>query len=276
MSLFQVSIRGETAATVEAVNWITALGLGLDRLGVGHPIDRLACEVLANGTVIARDARSGHAFLVQPVGANGAGRPNPEDEDTQVFVMEAEGDDPSEEVDLGVFMSGDEEDTELHSERVNVALVARVRSAPSTALAWQAALEAAQELVPSESGAALRVEPDGQLRFVGASGPHGKKVAAMAIPGGAGIAGFCVERAAALLVRNPYRDPRFFPEVDRATGYSTRAVLCVPVMGTNGVLGCLELLNPPEMQSFSRAHLATLESVAAALAARLEPAPTER
>jgi len=67
-----VSARGGASAAVDAPNWLAALGVGLDQLGSVGAIDRLACEVLMNGTVLARDARTGQGYVVRPLDVDGA------------------------------------------------------------------------------------------------------------------------------------------------------------------------------------------------------------
>lgn len=66
---FVVSARGGASASVDAPNWLAALGVGLDQLGTVAAIDRLACEVLMNGTVLVRDARTGEGYVVRPLQA---------------------------------------------------------------------------------------------------------------------------------------------------------------------------------------------------------------
>jgi len=65
---YVVSVRGGGTASVDAPNWLAALGVGLDQFGGVSTIDRLACEVLVNGTVLARDARTGRGYVVRPIG----------------------------------------------------------------------------------------------------------------------------------------------------------------------------------------------------------------
>lgn len=263
MPRFQVSTRGRPAVEVEAGNWLTALGLGLDQLGAVDALDRLACEVLPNSTVIARDARSGLGFVVLPILDRAPVDPDDEPTDLQeadsanlAFAM-AEGVDDFEE-----------QDTAELTRRIARTLIATIADAPGDLEAWQRALEVAQELIPSESGAALRAEPDGGLRFIAATGPKAADVRGVRLERGTGLVGFCVRRGVALVVKRPSNDSRFYGEMDRATGYETRCVLCVPVRGDGGaVIGCLELLNPPG--GFSRVDQDRAEEVAGALSARL-------
>ncbi len=287
MGRFQISGRGTPAVVVEAGNWLTALGLGLDQLDAVSALDRLACEVLQNGTVIARDARTGSGFVVVPlqdpvpvpIGADeppleadsggvdpGLGG-DPDDEPT--FVSEPDSAELALALAEGVEDYGDEEDTAELNKRAVRTLVATVRETPTPGVAWERALEVAQTLVPSESGAALRVEATGGIRFVAATGPKASDVLGVTLPAGTGIVGFTVERGVGLIVTRPHRDPRFFAEMDKVTGYSTESVLCVPVRAPDGgIAGCLELLNAPS--SFGRTQLELVEQVAEALTDRLD------
>src|SRR5688572_14105974 len=67
MRSWSVTARGLAAVEVQGRNWIVALGRGLDELGRADELLRLACEVLPNGTVIARDITSGTGYVVQAV-----------------------------------------------------------------------------------------------------------------------------------------------------------------------------------------------------------------
>jgi phosphoserine phosphatase RsbU/P len=61
----------------------------------------------------------------------------------------------------------------------------------------------------------------------------------------AGIAGHCARTREITNVKDCYNDARFNPEVDRATGYRTRSLMALPLIGLEDELvGVLELLNP--------------------------------
>lgn len=294
MPRFQVSTRGGDHITVIAGNWLTALGLGLDQLGGVTGLDRLACEVLANGTVIARDARSGTGFVVQEqspdAASSGAELPRPpheiapmlplssvemldedeaaadeqedEDEADEIFALEADTGSvtpaPIREVDTADIQDG-----------AVLQLFAAIRSAPLPATAWETAIEVAQELVPCEAGSALQLEPGGALRFMASTGPEATKLAGVTLPPGKGVVSFCVSRRLGIIVTDAAADRRFYREMDEATGFVTRRILCVPVLSPYRTWGCLQLLNPPEGQTFGKADLDQLEGLTRALADRL-------
>lgn len=367
MSRFLVSAPGIRPASVEAGNWLAALGMGLDKLGLDADFNRLACEVLPNGTVIAQDVRSGNRFVVRPeidevekptavsptsaarrgdqprfkdatapeVGFGGLDLSVPPDEaDTVVPEEEEEFEAPSDEDELdamdlsdggaevgvgevlpsdmaelvettdeepvdadstsasvqdGLLVEGTDEDVaELDSrlvvplhddalgpheddeeERRVLELLETIRHARTDLIAWQRALEVAMKLVPSEAGSALQRDPAGGVQFVSTEGPGAHVLRGVRLPKGIGIIGFCMDRVASLIVQDPKNDPRFYRGMDDATGFATRAVLCVPVAMEGEVFGCLELMNPPPGFAFNRVHIELVEMVAGTLADRL-------
>ena len=94
MPLFTVMRRGEEPVSIEAENWIVAMGTGIAKLGGDVAIDRLACEMLSNGTVIARDVRTGTGYVILP--SKGA-EVKPKTEDAEA-PMEAPEDDTFDEL----------------------------------------------------------------------------------------------------------------------------------------------------------------------------------
>jgi putative ABC transport system ATP-binding protein len=64
------------------------------------------------------------------------------------------------------------------------------------------------------------------------------------VPIGRGIAGHVATTGQSLRVDDAYQHPLFNPDVDRATGYRTRSLLCVPIPNRNGeVFAVAQLLN---------------------------------
>jgi signal transduction histidine kinase len=64
------------------------------------------------------------------------------------------------------------------------------------------------------------------------------------MPAGEGIVGEVIAANTALVIQDTASDPRFFPEIDKRTGYVTRSILCVPMRNRAGIaVGAIELLN---------------------------------
>lgn len=237
--------RRKGAVEVNAPNWLTALGLGLEQLGVMSGLDRVACEVLQNGQVLARDARFGDGYVVQPMGL--ADMPWVSEETNEELMMEAP-----------------EDTTES-----TLAWLRSIANAKDVTMAAREALVQISSLIQSEGGAVLVMKPDRSLEFLAASGPSGESLVGHQIPPGAGFAGFAVEHIAALSIQEPYADRRFHREVDAITGHRTHSLLVVPLCAKGKVLGCLEVVNARGHAGFSRSSMADAELIAGALAERL-------
>jgi len=95
-------------------------------------------------------------------------------------------------------------------------------------------------------------------------------VKAIRVSADAGIVGECVKTLAVVNVPNAYADPRFSRAVDRRTGYRTRCVLAVPLIGHDDQLvGVLQLLNKND-GVFDAGDAALAEVLAAQCAVALQ------
>lgn len=73
---------------------------------------------------------------------------------------------------------------------------------------------------------------------------QGDEVRQIRLELGKGIAGHVAQTSKALLVNDPYDDPRFNPELDHASGYRTRSILAVPMKNHLGrTIGVVQVLN---------------------------------
>jgi HD-GYP domain-containing protein (c-di-GMP phosphodiesterase class II) len=73
---------------------------------------------------------------------------------------------------------------------------------------------------------------------------HGLQLAVIRLPVGEGIAGYVAATGEILDIPDAYADPRFDPKIDHKTGFTTRTILCVPMLAPNGsVVGVIQALN---------------------------------
>ena len=73
---------------------------------------------------------------------------------------------------------------------------------------------------------------------------QGDEVRSIRLKIGQGIAGHVAQTSRALLVNDPYADPRFNPEWDMTSGYRTRSILAVPMKNHLGkTIGVIQVLN---------------------------------
>jgi len=232
---------------VSASNWVTALGLGLDHYDAMESIERLACEVLPNGTVIARDISTGSGFIVR---------------EAEGEVEDAERGPSQGEAQLTPGPAPERRG----SVRTHLA---RVRDAETRGKACQAALVMARRLVTAESGAVILADRE-ELRFFAAAGPQAQRLLGAHLPADTGIAAFCMRQRRSVVLDDAAQDPRHIGDIDRLTGYVTHALACVPVIHGERVFGVIELINLPDNTTFSRRCVHELTAIAQALGDRLE------
>ena len=64
------------------------------------------------------------------------------------------------------------------------------------------------------------------------------------VPKGQGIVGASIENNETILINDPYQDARFNAEIDKKTGYVTKAILCMPIINSSGeVIGAYQAIN---------------------------------
>jgi putative ABC transport system ATP-binding protein len=99
----------------------------------------------------------------------------------------------------------------------------------------------------------------------------GEKPLDIRVPLGAGIAGHVAATGAAMNIPDAYAEPRFNRAVDQATGYRTRAILCVPIVDRRGaVFAVAQVLNRRDGQPFDGRDEGRLRDFAASLGVVLE------
>ncbi len=101
----------------------------------------------------------------------------------------------------------------------------------------------------------LMEENTGRLKFEIVMGVDGKKMKDVFIEKGEGIVGWVCLNGEPVVVEDAQNDPRFSPRVDQILGFTTRSVVCVPLLnGNNRVVGAIELINkivPPSAKSIA-------------------------
>ena len=88
---------------------------------------------------------------------------------------------------------------------------------------------------------------------------------------GEGIAGTVAADGETINIRDAYDDPRFQRSVDKASGYRTRSILCIPLHDPKGaVIGVLQLLNKKDGDYFHRADEELLSAIGSQAAIAIE------
>jgi len=122
-----------------------------------------------------------------------------------------------------------------------------------------AVLRKANEFVPSSAGSILLDDPSEKrgraahptLTFIAAFGDRAPVLLGHQIPADRGIAGYVYRTGTVYRTAEAAGDRHFYAEVDRATRYTTRSVIAVPIRIEQEVCGVLELINRQDAGGFS-------------------------
>jgi len=134
----------------------------------------------------------------------------------------------------------------LRREQKKIALVQEVSRALSTVSDLDALLrlimEKVTELMEADRSTLFLVTDDG--RQLWSKVIQGSEVAEIRINVGEGISGWVAQTREIVNIPDAYADQRFQPAVDLKSGYRTRSILTVPMLGAlGGLVGALQVLN---------------------------------
>jgi Nif-specific regulatory protein len=116
-------------------------------------------------------------------------------------------------------------------------------------------------LLECEASSLFLIDPTGeQLILKVATGPVGGEIKELRLKIGDGIAGWVAKHRKSLIVNDPKHDPRFFPAVDRSTGFQTRSILAVPLMDHDQIVGVLEIFNTAKAKQFDQSDMELLNA----------------
>ena len=93
------------------------------------------------------------------------------------------------------------------------------------------------------------------------------------LPLGVGIAGNVAKTRTAINIPDTSADARFDPDFDKETGYRTRSILCLPLIGNGDrLIGVIQVLNKKDQQVFNEADESLLGGLSAHITVALERA----
>jgi signal transduction histidine kinase len=105
-------------------------------------------------------------------------------------------------------------------------------------------IQIAAELTDTASASVMLVDKETrELRFAAVTGQKSASVRPFPVPMEGSIAGTVAAENKPLLIRDARSDPRWYQEVDKATGFVTQSIMAVPLQVRGQVIGVLEALN---------------------------------
>jgi len=115
-------------------------------------------------------------------------------------------------------------------------------------------------------------EKEQELYFEVAEGESEKALRKIKLNAKSGIAGWVAQNKKPIIINDVMKDQRFDPSVDEITGFTTRSIICAPLLVQRKLIGVIEVLNKSDGSDFNGRDLETLTSVASTAAMAIENA----
>lgn len=119
----------------------------------------------------------------------------------------------------------------------------------------------ASEVMQSDVASLMLVDEEaGELVFKVALGDKGKELTEkFRLKIGEGIGGYVAQTGEPVIVNDTKSDERFAKRFDNATGFQTKAIICVPMKSRGKVIGILQAINPVDKDIFTQSDLELFE-----------------
>ncbi|MEM7027446.1 MAG: GAF domain-containing SpoIIE family protein phosphatase [Pseudomonadota bacterium] len=162
-------------------------------------------------------------------------------------------------------------ETKSHSLTEQLGLLAEISQGFSRSLdieqTLKIAIERFMEYMDAEAASIFLLQNNNtQLVCMECAGPVDIK--GLTMSANEGIVGMAVQSASCQLIADVTKDDHFSKTIDMGTGFTTRSILCAPLIVNDRCIGALELLNKKNDQLFDEddRHLSIALASAAALA----------
>jgi len=137
----------------------------------------------------------------------------------------------------------------------------------------QTVMRLASEVVRAEAGSLLLMDQStGELYFDVALGDKGGALQQVRLKKGEGIAGWVAENRKPAVVNDAAKDPRWTQKADKKTQFQTKAILAVPMLVKDKLVGVMEAINRADGSPFTDIDTQMLETFASQAAIAIENA----
>jgi len=132
-------------------------------------------------------------------------------------------------------------------------------------------MENSKVLMNAEASSLLLYDPgDDKLHFMVATGEKGNVIKKFSVEMGQGIAGWTAAHRKPLLVDDCYKDSRFNASFDSESNFTTRSMICVPLVRNEKLLGVMQVINKKGGGVFDEEDLSLFEILASQCAVAIE------
>jgi GAF domain-containing protein len=162
---------------------------------------------------------------------------------------------------------------ERRARRALVEASVRLNSLLSLSELLAATMQTASGMMDAETSSILILDEAGkELTFAVATGKAGESVTQMRVPADQGIAGWVLKHGKAAIVNDVKKDRRFYAQIDRGSGFSTKSILAVPLRIRDRAIGVVEVINKRGGKGFTARDEETAGALAAQAAVAIENA----
>ena len=145
----------------------------------------------------------------------------------------------------------------------------RLQNADALDGAISASLEIIIDTLDSEAGSIWLLDKEANRLYpIFNHGPV--DISGITIENGQGIAGSVTMSGEAQLNPDVEKNEHFNPGVDEESGFRTKSLICVPLKGPDGIIGCIEILNRREGCLYDQEDLTLCETMASLAAIAIE------
>ena len=147
----------------------------------------------------------------------------------------------------------------------------KVGSMPRLTQLLEKIIEMTQKTLNASAASILLFgDSEQELFFEVASGPVGNILKQVKVNIQYSIAGHVASTGKPLIVNDVARNPNFHRNIDEITGFSTRSVICAPLIVHRKIMGVIEVINKLDGSDFNDQDLLAVVSVAATAAMAIE------
>ena len=144
---------------------------------------------------------------------------------------------------------------------------------PHDPVALRALLAEVSAAVPSQAASLLLIDPTGRgLAFSASRRLEAGSVDGLRMPADAGIAGWVARHRQPLLLDDASADPRWHRAIGQHTTFRPRAMLCVPLISKDVLLGVIQVMNRVDGRPFDQRQLRLAQILADHTAIAMENA----
>ncbi len=128
---------------------------------------------------------------------------------------------------------------------------------------YRVVMEKVRDLLRPQAWSLLIVdEQSKELCFEIVVSPAGGDLTGTRLPPGEGVAGWVADSGAPILVQDVSKEPRFSDRIDQKVGFTTKSILCVPLVCNDRIIGVIQLLNGCKQSQFTEQDQRILATIA--------------